>query len=200
MATKIVHKTTLEIVTEDQFRRLHDNTMFPKTLTDENIADTDFVLVPVPLEPVVPNYKNLELNKPILVNGQIRLIWNAVDKPLSDATRSEMVQQLREIFDKYLNQLTTSYPSSEIDSWSKQELEARNYLLDNESPTPLINALALNRGIPKYLLVEKIISKSDAYAQYVGKLIGTRQKLEDQIYAATKVEELPEIPTSINFE
>lgn len=79
--------------------------------------------------------------------------------------------------------LTGGYPDAEILSWSKQEMEARAYMLDNAASTPLIDALATARGIAKLDLAERIIAKADAFASYSGALIGKRQGLEDQLQA-----------------
>jgi hypothetical protein len=198
--TMLIHKINLDPIDESKFRELHENIIFPELLSIENIIDTVYTLVKIPLKPVVHHYKSLELNKPVLVNGEIKLIWKVSDTPLSDDFRNSLIQELRETFDGYLNQLVLSYPVSEISSWAKQESEAKDYVLNNEAFTPLLDSLALSRGIAKSELAEKILNKSSAYATSVGKLIGTRQKIEKQILEATSVKELPEIPKSINFE
>lgn len=69
------------------------------------------------------------------------------------------------------------YPDSEVESWSKQENEAR------AGGGPLTDALAQTRGIPASLLRERIIAKADAFAVYSGQIIGQRQALEDRILA-----------------
>ncbi|MFZ3185855.1 MAG: hypothetical protein WA173_17135, partial [Pseudomonas sp.] len=68
-------------------------------------------------------------------------------------------------------------PGDEIDSWPKQEQEAR------AGGGPLTDALAAARGIDPPLLRTKIIAKADAYAVYSGAIIGTRQALEDRLLA-----------------
>lgn len=75
------------------------------------------------------------------------------------------------------------YPDSEVQSWGKQEAEARAWTANNAAATPLIDALCAARGIPKAALVERIIAKADTYAAAVGALVGKRQAFEDQINA-----------------
>lgn len=84
-----------------------------------------------------------------------------------------------------LKSIKAGYPDGEVDSWSKQELEARAYALLSTSPTPLLSALATARKIDIGILVEKIIEKADAFACASGAIIGVRQRCEDLIALAT---------------
>lgn len=68
-------------------------------------------------------------------------------------------------------------PEDEVLSWGKQEMEART------GGGPLTTQLALRRGIPLEILLERIIAKADAYAEFSGDVIGIRQSLEDRIMA-----------------
>ena len=84
-------------------------------------------------------------------------------------------------FEAAISSLTSSIPTSEISTWTKQEQEARAYLLDATVSTPFIDAICLAREVDKSYLVGKIIEKADAYAIAVGTLTGIRQKLEKEI-------------------
>ena len=84
-------------------------------------------------------------------------------------------------FETAISSLTSSVPTSEISTWTKQESEARAYLLDSNALTPFIDAICLTRDCDKSYLVGKIIEKADAYAIAVGTLTGIRQKLEKEI-------------------
>jgi hypothetical protein len=84
-------------------------------------------------------------------------------------------------FETAISNLTSSIPTSEISTWTKQESEARAYLLDDTVSTPFIDAICLARDCDKSYLVGKIIEKADAYAVAVGALTGVRQKLEKEI-------------------
>ena len=84
-------------------------------------------------------------------------------------------------FETAISSLTSSVPISEISTWTKQEQEARAYLLDSNASTPFIDAICLARDCDKSYLVGKIIEKADAYAIAVGTLTGIRQKLEKEI-------------------
>ena len=83
-------------------------------------------------------------------------------------------------YEKSVAAMTKGVPQSEKDTWTKQEAEARGYLVDPLSATPFIDSLSTARGITKEYLVPKIIEKADAYAVALGTLTGVRQKVEDE--------------------
>ena len=95
--------------------------------------------------------------------------------------KSYLLSKANADFETAISSLTSSIPTSEISTWTKQEQEARAYLLDSNAPTPLIDAICLTRECDKSYLVSKIIEKADAYAVAVGTLTGIRQKLEKEI-------------------
>lgn len=82
-----------------------------------------------------------------------------------------------------LAQIKNPYPQGEVESWPKQEAEARAWLADNGAATPLLDSLCAARGIAKAELVTRIVAKSDLYAAAVGLMIGSRQAHEDAIDA-----------------
>ena len=101
--------------------------------------------------------------------------------------------QINGAFEQTMQMITAGYPQDEIASWGKQEQEARAFVADAESATPLIGALSATRGVEKSDLVGRIIYKADAFAQISGQLIGKRQALEDAIDAAETAEALEAI-------
>ena len=95
--------------------------------------------------------------------------------------KSYLLSKANADFETAISSLTSSVPTSEISTWTKQEQEARAYLLDSTASTPFIDAICLARECDKSYLVGKIIEKADAYAVAVGMLTGVRQKLEKEI-------------------
>lgn len=98
-------------------------------------------------------------------------------------------------------------PELERDSWIKQELEARAYSASNTAPTPYVDTLATARGIPRALLLTKILEKVALYETAHAYLTGLRQAKEDalnaldletltheQVFAITLDFALPEVP------
>ncbi len=89
------------------------------------------------------------------------------------------LQVINDEFDAKVYALISGVPEAERTSWTKQETEARTYLADPLVATPMIDALADARGVPKDYLVGKIIEKADLYSSAVGVMIGARQAQED---------------------
>lgn len=102
------------------------------------------------------------------------LLTEAIDRALS---------AINQACDAELGDIRAKYPESEVLSWTKQEDEARHWAADSTTDTPLVDALAAERGVDKAELVSRIIAKADAYTLAVGTMVGKRQRLEDQILA-----------------
>ncbi|SEO52732.1 hypothetical protein [Nitrosovibrio sp. Nv6] len=79
--------------------------------------------------------------------------------------------------------MTAGYPEDEINSWPKQETEARAWLQDSNAHTPWIDGAAAERGMSKAELVDRIIANAALFAPMHGQLTGKRQKLCDEIAA-----------------
>jgi len=80
---------------------------------------------------------------------------------------------------KYQSQadaLVTGYSKFEIESFGIQEAEANAYILDNDAPTPMLDALIAARGLDKDVLVGKVIEKAGLFKVAIGTLLGTKQK------------------------
>jgi hypothetical protein len=99
---------------------------------------------------------------------------------LEAEAKAQAKNQVNIDYEAQVNALTEGVPEAEIKTWTKQESEARAYLADSTTLTPLIDALCEARGVDKDYLVSKIIEKSDMYAVVVGSLTGIRQKAEDE--------------------
>lgn len=122
----------------------------------------------------VPSVKSLKI-----VAGQI-VVCDTSAEDLAVA-KSEKASEIRREYDSEMNALTSQYPASEINSWPKQESEARAYLADNAIPTPILTAIATASGTTVDLLAARVMVKAEAYSQFAGTLIGKRQALEAQV-------------------
>lgn len=80
--------------------------------------------------------------------------------------------------------IKAGYPADEVQSWGKQESEARAYTASVTAPTPLLSALSTARGVALADLAGRVIAKADQFAAISGGIIGKRQKYEDQVTAA----------------
>ena len=84
-----------------------------------------------------------------------------------------------------LDNLAGFYPKAEMDSWVKQEQEARAFVKSSAAVTPLLDALLISRAQneTKAELANKIIAAADAYAVKVGEIVGKYQGLRKAVFA-----------------
>lgn len=108
---------------------------------------------------------------------------------LKEALLAQAVRQA----DELKRGLLAGYPDIEIESFYKQEKEARDYLEDKTKDTPLLSEICRLRRLPLDVLVGKVIAKADALTPLTGSIIGGRQHFEDLIHDAKTPEQLREI-------
>ena len=103
--------------------------------------------------------------------------------PTQAQMKAQALARINAGYQAVISALTADYPDREIESWAKQETEARAYVLDNQAATPWIDAAASARDISKADLIARIIAKADLFAPIHGHYTGVRQLLEDEINA-----------------
>lgn len=110
-----------------------------------------------------------------------------------DDMRQQKLATVNARCDELLTRLKAGYPDGEVVSWDQQVIEARALDVSPTAVTPLLSAIAAQRGIDVNTLAVRLLEKATAYAVASGSIIGARQKLEDAIAAATTVDELSDI-------
>lgn len=144
-------------------------------LPDEATSNTPFL--------INNGYIMLDIENPI--SSHIENEDGTISTTFIELTNAELLPYvLKDINKEYedaVRNLTIGTPESEKQTWLKQESEAISYLIDNNTNTPLIDAICLSRYYDKTYLVDKIIQKANAYASAIGALVGERQKQEKLI-------------------
>jgi|SRR5438067_881600 len=105
-----------------------------------------------------------------------------------DQIKAAKLAEMSSKFSSAMGAIKAGYPPEEIESWSKQEAEARTYVADNKANTPLLSAMAKARDIAVADLSIRVIANADAWTTISGALIGKRQSYEDQVAAARDIE------------
>lgn len=90
----------------------------------------------------------------------------------------------------YVDGQVPAYPEFEKLTFETQRREAKAWESDNNTPTPNIDILANARGIDRVELLSRILIKVAQFDQLAMTVAGQRQKYEDQVNAATTVEEV----------
>lgn len=131
----------------------------------------------------------------IYAAGGYTLVDNPVEpEPLLLAVPSIAARKRRQVHSEALrrrNLLAPDYPQHEIDTWDKQEREARAYKAWSETvpvvpgppETPLLSPMAQRRGWTLVELVDRVILKANAFADAGGAILGSQHALEDRIEA-----------------
>ena len=130
-----------------------------------NYHDTDYSV-----------YSATELD--VLVSEN-RLSATDCEQIVFNAAINKKRQEITQSCEQEIQAITQRYPAGVILTFDKQESEARAWLIDNNTSTPLVDALAEERQIEKSVVVARIIDKADKYASDVGRIIGKAQRLED---------------------
>jgi hypothetical protein len=120
-------------------------------------------------------YYNFNINKVTEtdeVSGKEREFWEFDQVKVKNKNDA-----ILKSFEFNVEKLIEGYPQFERDTFSVQDSEARAWLLDNTTSTPLIDAISSSRGIEKSELINKIIIKSDKFKSMVGTVIGEKQKI-----------------------
>lgn len=102
--------------------------------------------------------------------------------PNIDDKRASIAEDIRKRYALLMEQTVKPYSASERETWSCQLAEADAWLSDNTAPTPLLSALATNRGISLTVLVSKVKKKDALYRTNIGKLLGEQQQELDMLY------------------
>jgi hypothetical protein len=95
--------------------------------------------------------------------------------------------------DAAMDAIFSRYSKHEKLSWPKQEQEAKSLQADSKAPAPLLQGIATNRGITIEVLQAKVLANVEAFEAAAGFILGTQQKYEDEIAAATTIEDVQRI-------
>lgn len=83
--------------------------------------------------------------------------------------------------------------AEERETWQFQYQEAVSHRKQPQAATPLLDAIANGRGIPKEQLVQKIEQNVEAFTSLAGTVLGIQQRLLDQVGGMTTVAEVEAI-------
>ena len=184
-------------LTEQDIRNAFPNVSFPTPFAAEGYA----VVFPTPA-PAVDWYHAAREIAPVLTSkGTWAQAWEVVDVPRTPEEEAERLAQAKaaksaEILtgsDAAMNAITSSYSANEKLSWPKQEAEAKVLLADPNAPAPLLRGIADTRGIALTVLRDKVLANVEASEALTALILGTQQKYEDAVKAATTVEEVQAI-------
>lgn len=182
----------------------------------ENI--NEYIIFPIPesleqyFELEIESEQELENKTPVLIKNKIALVekqptkdheWNGkswvIPKEKQIAIlikrKNNLMQIIANKTDNFKSQYLAGYSQAEIDSFYRQEREARN-----ELPLMLLTEIFEGRDDLKSVdeLKKKVIEKADLFAIIMGKLFALKQGFETYIEKAQTMEDLDKIEEDIN--
>ncbi|EPN6889349.1 hypothetical protein ACT2WX_001635 [Campylobacter coli] len=134
-----------------------------------------------------------------LENNELELLKQYLPLVLSDV---ELLNGIKEVMfvdirlkaEKLSHELLVDeVPDSEVATFTTQRSEAiayRNSGYTNDNLCPMLKIISEIRAMPLRDLVDKCLLKSSLYETELAKILGKRQKLEDDIKKAQTLEEL----------
>lgn len=128
-------------------------------------------------------------------NGKSWVIPKEKQTALLIKRKNNLMQIIANKTDNFKSQYLAGYSQAEIDSFYRQEREARN-----ELPLMLLTEIFEGRDDLKSVdeLKKKVIEKADLFAIIMGKLFAIKQGFETHIEKAQTMEELDKIEEDIN--
>ena len=132
----------------------------------------------------------------VTCNKQIEVGWiydagefSAPPEIPIDDLATQALSRINSGYQAEMGKILNDYPHAETLTFDKQEREARQWQADNSMATPYIDAMLVERPLDKAELVGRILTKADAFTMASGMATGKRQRLEDEVKAAQKIED-----------
>lgn len=165
----------------------------------------DAIVIP---ENIAPGYKFADIYKDYLSVKKNTTIWDDFSLLSSDEDATEKIRYMlteedkmlgvefnklvmRKIiadrFTERLKELMLDASLLEKATWEEQKREALLYQSDNTANTPLLDVLAIGRGITKEELVSKILTNVANYNAALANLLVEQQQLEQRVKACVTI-------------
>ena len=108
-------------------------------------------------------------------------------------SRQQALERINRQTQAYMDSLTEDYPEFEKATWELQRQEAQAYSNDSAALTPTIDTIALNRGVDRITLINKILTNTNNWSVLAASIAGQRQSLLDQVWTETDYKVIDQI-------
>lgn len=178
-------------VSRKQIRDANPNVSLPRDLTDSVVNTLGYAVVlpaPTPVGDVVT--EGIPSQQP---DGTWLQTWDTrafTAEELASTLEQKKLSKKQEIragYEEDLSSILNEYTDAETKTWDKQEEEARAYTADNTASVPMLEAIALAKGVTVGDVAARVIANADAWIQISGTATGKRQALEEAVDAATTI-------------
>lgn len=184
-------------VSVTQFFQEHPNVSFPQEIDFEQFGYSVVYDAPAPQHDSLTHYA-VELQPWLTEKNTWEQRWEIreivrTEEELAAVVADLKKQKLAEILaksDAKMGELAPGYSASEKLSWPKQEAEAKELLIDENAPAPLLRGISSQRSMPLDTLRDKVLANVHAYEIASGVVIGMQQKFEDMVRAAQTISDV----------
>jgi hypothetical protein len=97
--------------------------------------------------------------------------------------KSAKLAEIDADFETIVAGLTAGWPTHEMQTWGKQEAEARAFTADASVVTPMLSAIASTRGLTVEQLAERVIRDANAFTAASAYYVGLRHKARQRVAA-----------------
>ena len=112
-----------------------------------------------------------------------------------DKAKTDKAAEINNKAQSYIDHATGAdqLPAFEVQSWSIQGAEAKAWKADPSAPTPTLESIAKNRGVPVDALRAGAYKKTMMFEAISATVTGQRQKYSDQLRAAKTLADIEAI-------
>lgn len=112
--------------------------------------------------------------------------WLEDTAGLIESAKALKIKQLNAAAQAYIDRAaeTDKVPDFEVQTWTIQAAEAKTWQADKTAPTPVLDGIAVARGIPADMLKASALRKTLAYEKLTAHIAGQRQALQSKIETA----------------
>ena len=144
---------------------------------------------------IIDGYYQLNFNKVCTIDVNTKEITESDKIPTLAEAQAKKKQELKRRQTNELNAVIGETADFESASYTKQETEARAWNVDNNVSTPFIDGLlnGRNLGETKQELVDKVITRANAYVAFYTAQLGKFQRLIKEVDSATSVADVENI-------
>ena len=98
-----------------------------------------------------------------------------------------MRKKLDKVYDSRFDKLNLPPNKLEGDSWAQQKAEAQAFKANGSASCPLLNTLAVARGITLSEMADKVLDAIDSHNAKITELLGKKQTVEKEVKEADTI-------------
>ena len=122
---------------------------------------------------LVPNWEQIKADREAQRQAEIE-----ANQPTLGELKKQKISLLKKKYDKAFREYLSTYSEIEIQSFKDKAKEAKAYMINNNAPTPYIDAMVGGDGQKKVELINGIYRKIKHLASLEGKMLATRDAIK----------------------